>query len=326
MMMLRDGVVRASAGLVGLAVLVGSALGEDRSDAATRLAEARAAYEAALAELRAAEAAAAADGVAQAEPAPDVEGAAAATAGAGVVAAQPDASAPALPGEERTGGGFFDWDAWEKSIDIGITGASGNTENLSLRLDVGAARNTPETETKLAALYRMSSEDGNTTENRFRFDVFNDWLPPEGSRIRWWAKGAYEFDDFQAWDHRVSASAGVGYEIVKNDKHVLVGRLGLGGSQTFGDQEDFRPEAVAGLDYTYQIKQNQKLTAGTEFLLDVSDVDFWRSNSYLRYEAVIDPESGMNFKTGVTHRYDSRPGDDVEKSDLEYFATLGWKF
>ena len=42
MMMLRDGVFRASAALVGLAVLAGASWGGDRSDAATRLAEARA--------------------------------------------------------------------------------------------------------------------------------------------------------------------------------------------------------------------------------------------------------------------------------------------
>src|SRR5690606_23252671 len=149
-------------------------------------------------------------------------------------------------------------------------------DNLNLRMQLSAERITAKMETKTAALYRMAQQDNETTENRFRFDVFNDWLPPEGSKIRWWAKGAYEFDDFQAWDHRVSASAGIGYELINNDKHTLVGRLGFGGSQTFGDEEEFRPEAIVGLDYSFQIATNQKLTAGTEFLVDVSDVDQWR--------------------------------------------------
>jgi putative salt-induced outer membrane protein len=223
--------------------------------------------------------------------------------------------------------GFFDLDSWDKSIDIGITGASGNSDNLNARVQLSAERKTSKMESKASALYRLSQSDGDNTENRFRFDLSNDWLPPEGSKIRWWARGAYEYDEFQAWDHRLSASGGLGYELINNDKHTLVGRLGLGGSQTFGDDnEEFRPELVAGLDYAYQIKENQRFVAGTEILLDVSDTDFWRTNSFARYEALIDPTNGLNFKTGITHRYDSEPGGDVDKSDFEYFATLGWTF
>lgn len=313
-------------GIAGAAILVsvaGTADASDVSDAAGKLAEARAAYEAALAGLRAAEAELAAAEAAETGGASG-EGLRS-QAGASNVRAQPEGEVPAEATEPEPG--FLSWEAWQKSIDIGVTGASGNSENLNLRIQLGAERNTDKMETKASALYRLSKQGSENTENRFRFDVFNDWLPPEGSKIRWWAKGAYEFDEFQAWDHRVSASGGIGYEFIDNDKHTLVGRLGFGGSQTFGDEdEDFRPEAVAGVDYTFRIKDGQKFTAGTEFLFDVSDTDAWRNNSYAQYEAVIDAESGMNFKTGVTNRYDSEPGEDTKKNDLEYFATLGWTF
>lgn len=288
------------------------------TDAASRVAEARAAYEKALAELRVAEAE-----LAQAEAGRPVA--------ADTQDAQPEnaSTADAMPPAEVLAKepGFFDLSSWDKSIDIGITGASGNSDNLNARIQLSAERKTLKLESKASALYRLSQTDGDNTENRFRFDLSNDWLPPEGSKIRWWARGAYEYDEFQAWDHRVSASGGIGYELINNDKHTLVGRLGLGGSQTFGDDnEEFRPEVVAGLDYAYQIKDNQRFVAGTEILLDVSDTDFWRTNSFARYEALIDPTSGLNFKTGITHRYDSEPGGDVDKSDFEYFATLGWTF
>jgi putative salt-induced outer membrane protein YdiY len=310
-------------GLAGVLALAGFAGGASASDgdAANRVAEARAAYERALAELRAAEAALEAAraeaGVGEAET-------------AGGAGAQPEAtSAPAVEGEaaEQPDSGFFSWDSWEKSIDIGLTGASGNSENTNFRVQLGAERLTKEMETKIAALYRYSKSDGEETENRFRADIFNDWLPPEGSKIRWWAKGSYEYDEFQSWDQRVTAAAGLGYELIKNDKHTLVGRLGFGGSQTIGGpDEEFRPEAIAGLDYAFKISERQKFEAGTEFLLDVSDTEQWRNNTFARYEAVLDAESGMNFKTGVTNRYDSAPGGDAKKNDLEYFATLGWTF
>jgi len=308
-------------GLLGAWMLVGGAgmaLASGTDDAASRLAEARAAYERALAELRAAEAA-------LAETEVEAEPTAPAVITAAEVRVQPEvASEPAEAVPEK---GFLSWDAWDKTIDIGLNGASGNSESLTLRLQIGAERNTDKMETRANALYRLSRQSSGTTENRFRFDLLNDWLPPEGSKIRWWARGSYEYDQFQAWDHRVSVSGGIGYEIVNNDKHTLVGRAGLGGSQTFGDDdEDFRPEAVLGLDYTYRIDERQKLAAGTEYLLDVSEIENWRTNSFARYEVLIDPNSGMNFKTGVTHRYDSNPGGSAKKNDTEYFATIGWRF
>lgn len=302
-----------------IAGVAGVAVGSDGTDAATRLAEAREAYERALSELRAAEAELAA---ARAETG---VGRVSDEAAASGVVAQPETDAPPAETEARDTG-FLSWEAWDKSIDIGINGSSGNSEIVNARVQLAGERITETMETRASALYRVSKQDGETSENRFRFDVLNDWIPRD-SKIRWWAKGAYEFDEFQAWDHRLSASAGLGYEFVDNDKHTLVGRAGFGGSQTFGDDdEDFRPELVLGLDYRYRIADNQTFTAGTEYLLDVSDTENWRTNTFAQYEAVIDESSGMNFKTGVSHRYDSSPGGDTKKNDLEYFATLGWKF
>ncbi|MFK7883205.1 MAG: YdiY family protein [Phycisphaerales bacterium] len=294
-------------GFSGQALAAGSKTGS-----AARLAEARAAYESALEELRAAEA----ELVTETENSKESTETARASSGVSAIAAQPE-------GEP----GFFDWNAWEKSVDVGINGASGNSENLNLRILLGAERNTDKMETSLSALYRLTTSDGDETENRFRFDIRNDWLPPEGSKIRWWAQGSYEFDEFQEWDSRVSGAAGIGYEIIKNDKHTLIGRLGFGGSQTFGDMdEDFRPEAVAGLDYTWNIKDGQQFTAGTEVFLDVSETENFRANSYAQYEVLLDAESNLTFKTGIAHRYDSEPGATAERSDVEYYASMGWKF
>lgn len=313
----RDPLRSGLASILAVSLLTGLAFGTHDRDAASQLAEARVAYEKALADLRAAEAALAEATLKESGSADTGQPSDVSAPSPGENTVPPEAIAPEP--------GFFDWRAWEKSIDIGITGASGNSDNLNARLAFGAERRTDKVETKLAALYRLSKQESDTTENRFRLDVFNDWLPPEGSRIRWWAQGAYEYDEFQEWDHRLSAAAGIGYELIKNDKHTLVGRLGLGASQTFGDVEEFRPEAIAALDYAYQIKENQRFTAGTEFRVDVSEIENWRNNSFAQYEALIDAESNLTFKTGVTNRYDSNPGD-AEKNDLEYFASLGWKF
>lgn len=318
--MSKQNTVKVALAATALFGAAGTAFAADTTSAAERLLEAEAAFEAALAELEAARAEVAAEGS-------DASGTDSAAAGASPVVAVGLAAQPEAQPETQPETGFFEWNAWEKSIDIGLNGASGNSENVNFRINLGAERKTDKMETSLNALYRLTTSDGDETENRFRFDVRNDWLPPEGSKIRWWAQGSYEFDEFQAWDSRVAGAAGIGYEFINNDKHTLIGRLGFGGSQTFGDMdEDFRPEAVAGLDYVWNIKEGQQFKAGTEILLDVSETENFRVNSYAEYEVLLDEDSNLTFKTGVANRYDSNPGGTAEKSDVEYYATMGWKF
>lgn len=308
---------------VCFATLANPALGNAYSGKG-RLEEARASYKSALAALQAAEAEFRA-----LEAAAQPVG----TGGSAVTDTRPTTGTPADDGVvspviTNPPRGFIDWQSWNKLITFGLNGSAGNSDALSGHLTVGLDRELRRHKTRVDALYRTSQRDGRDTENRLQVDLRHDWLPPADGRWRWWIKGTYEFDEFQSWDHRASGHAGVGYDMFKKPETSLVWRMGLGGSQTFGgEDDDFAPEALLpGVDSAKQIKQDQRFVLGTELFFDLSEAEEYRVNSSLNYEITIERETGMILRTGVDHRFESEPGGGVDRSDFNHFVSLGWRF
>ncbi len=297
------------------------ALGADTADTAldrldtarTRLAEARAALEAAQQEFDAA--------VAERErvqPATD----AAPQNGAGD-AGDSGATTPEPPSKSF-------WRGWDSSVELGITGSDGNSEAFNFRTAIDAERLTEQMETKLGLSYRYGTQNGVQNTNRLDIHGRNDWLFP-ASRWRSFVQGAYEYDEFQNWDSRISGFAGLGYELIRPEDQArdmsLLARAGLGGSQTIGgSNEMFRPEALLALDYNWNIKEGQRFYVTTELFPSLGEAGDFRWNTNMGYEIVLDAESNLYLKLGIEDRYDSNPGASAKRNDIDYYVTLGWKF
>ncbi len=218
------------------------------------------------------------------------------------------------------------WEGWEGSVAVGASGSSGNTERLSFRLGVEGKRIVETMETKAGIVYALGTEDSETTENKFRFDIRNDWLIKD-SRWRYFAQGTAEYDDFQAWDWRLSGAGGVGYEFIENDRTLLIGRVGLGASKEIGgDNEDVVPELVLGADFEHKLTERQKVFATIDFYPALDDLGPYRFVGKAGWEILVDPEVNLTLKLGIEDRYDSTPGEGFKRNDLDYFALLAWNF
>jgi len=44
------------------------------------------------------------------------------------------------------------------------------------------------------------------------------------------------------------------------------------------------------------------------------------------YSILVDPELNMSLRLGVENRYNSNPGGNDKKNDLDYFLALVWAF
>ena len=222
-------------------------------------------------------------------------------------------------------GGF--WSGWDGSVAFGLTGNSGNTENLSLRGTIGAKRTSERYETTLGFLYAYSNQDSDTTENRARFDARNDWLFGEGNRWRYFISGFAEYDEFQDWDFRLGLFNGVGYDFIKSERTTLTGRAGFGVVSDFGgDDDDVRLEGLLGIDWTHQLNDRNKLYASATYYPDFTDIPEFRLEAKAGWEIKLDETNGMFLNLGIEDRYDSNPGGDSVNNDIAYFALLGWNF
>ena len=301
---------------IALLVLSGTALASDRSDAIARAHErveaAQQALEAAQAELAAAQA--------QAESTQSTTQTTTQTTSA----AQPENAAPEQAAQATQP---LAWnEGWDYNFSAGISGAAGNNENFAGRVTLGGERLTEAMETRIHASYLYATSDGARSASRGELGINNDWLL-EGP-WRYFAEAKYEYDEFQAYQHRLSGAVGVGYEFINTDKTTLIGRAGLGGSYEFGKNADekFIPEGVLGLDWTHQLSANTKLAASTTYYPSFDDFGEFRWNNSAGIEVLLDAETGMTMNAGIEHRHDSTPGMNIKPNDVNYYMGVGWKF
>lgn len=219
------------------------------------------------------------------------------------------------------------WEGWDSTVAVGLNGSTGNTERFNLRAGLNTERLTDHMESRGALVYSLGTDEGNTTENKFKALARNDWLVPS-SPWRYFARGTAEYDEFQEWDWLLTANGGVGYEFINDDEFLLVGRLGGGVSQKVGGDvsgDRFRVEALIGGDFVWTINETQKLFVTADFFPAINDYPQYRIESLGGYEIAINQELGLSLQLGYDLKYDSDPGD-AKRTDLDYFAMLAWKF
>lgn len=255
----------------------------------------------------------------------------AATAGVlvcGTASAQPETEVDDPEAEEVVGEvtdhSFFR--GWDGSAEVGMNGSTGNTERFNLRAGLNLERDTERMFTVSSLTYTYAEEDGNDTENRLRFQLRNDWKFPDS---RWFvfAQANAEYDEFQDWDARVDGFLGLGYRFIDTERTRLNGRLGVGLSYEIGGEDNnIRPEGLAGVDFRHQITERQLFRADSEYLPEFEDFSKYRIRSRASYEILVDPEVNLTLKLGIENRYDSDPGEGFERNDFDYFAVLAWSF
>jgi putative salt-induced outer membrane protein YdiY len=221
------------------------------------------------------------------------------------------------------------WSGWTRSVEFGLTGSAGNTENLNIRAIFETERETAQLRTLLRFRYLYGEDEGNVSENEGRVRGENDWLFP-GERYFVFAFGVYEFDEFQDWDTRLQLFGGLGYEFLKErallangqDRATLTGRLGAGATREFGGSDDtWHPEALIGLDFVWEINDRNTFAAGTEVFPALDDFGEVRTVSYATYDVLLAEETDLRLRLGVEHEYDSDAGD-AKENDVKYFVTI----
>lgn len=239
------------------------------------------------------------------------------------VSLQPESAAPPPPPVEHDTP-FLS--AWHGKVELGLNGSAGNSESLNVRGVLGLERKTDELDTRLWANYSYATSEGDKDKSRGELGGRNDWMFKESAWLVF-ADALVEYDEFQAWDWRVSGHAGLGYAFIKDEKTTLLGRAGLGFNQTLGGpDEKFTPEGLLGIDASHQLTARQRISGSVDYLPSLRHFPEFRLVAKVGWEILVDPETKMSLKIGAEDRYDSTPGDDAKKNDIDYFAMLVWSF
>jgi len=210
-------------------------------------------------------------------------------------------------------------------IELGLSGASGNSRNSDLRLGYQRRADSAEQHSLLKSGYQRESSNGQTEENDFFTELTHDWLMPQSRWFRF-AQGRYDWDDFEDWDSRIAVSGGSGYLFADRPGLRMAGRLGLGLSQTFGGDDDkLSPEGIVGFDSNWQVNDRQSLEASNTLYLQLDELGELRNLTSLAWLIKLDQFNGLNLKFGAENEYESDTGGDSRSNDFKYNLSLTWE-
>jgi putative salt-induced outer membrane protein YdiY len=216
---------------------------------------------------------------------------------------------------------------WNKQIQLGFTGSSGNSETQDVLVGVRGSFADETKRWQFDSGYFRASTDGSSTKNQAFAMLLRDFLFP-GKKYFAFATTRYDWDQFQEWDHRLSLAGGLGYAFIDRETFDLRGRAGIGTTKTFGSpgDDEWVPEAVLGLETEWLPAERQKVTAYTTFFPSLSDLGEFRNLTGVDWSLSIADGLGLSLNVGVQNEYESDVAPGIEKNDLLYRAALLYDF
>ena len=216
-----------------------------------------------------------------------------------------------------------DAEGWERSIEFGLTGSEGNTVTRDVVAAIDAASEDDARRWKLEARYFRTTADRETTRSQGRARILRDWLIP-GRRHFAFAEARYDYDQFEAFDHRVSLGAGPGVDLVDRPKLALRGRSGLFLTRTFGSpgRDRIDPEASFGAELEWRPNERNDFELANTVRFSLREPGDLRNLTRVSWKTRISEEAGLSFKLGLENEWESEVLEDERANDLTYYGSL----
>ncbi len=216
-------------------------------------------------------------------------------------------------------------DGWENSAELGLNGATGNTESLTLQSGARFKRKSDWTMFDLRLLQNRTSNAGAISQNNVL--LYSDF-ERKIAQSKWntFIKQGLEYDELRNSNLRYFANSGLGYSWIDRDGLLLSTRFGAGASREFGGLSNrWTPEALFGGTYEHQVNPRNKLVAKFDYFPAWDDFSNFRTITDLAWEYLLSEERNLSLKLGALHRYDNQP-NGARPNDLNYSALLLYKF
>ena len=213
---------------------------------------------------------------------------------------------------------------WEGSVELGLNGQNGNSNSESLRVGFDLSRETPRTNWDVDFNYNKAHNENVESQNNAYF--LSSWdYKLDSPRWTAYSKLGLEYDEFKDFDLRLFTNGGLGYDFIKTPVTTIRGRFGSGVSREFdAPDEQWKPEAVFGLDLEHQLSKRQKIKIINDYSPNWSDFSDYRLVTDASWQLLLDAEANLSLKIGALNRYDSTSSADVKANDLNYSVLLLW--
>lgn len=232
---------------------------------------------------------------------------------------QPAPEAEAEPEEPKV--------KWESRIELGANGQSGNSDTTSLFAAFGTKRTDDVSTFLVEATYRLTTDDGDTTANRFfARERFERRLTKPESRWSAYIQATQEFDEFKDYDFRWTLTVGPQYDIIRGDKTLWNVYAGLGAAQELGgSDEDVKFIGLLGTFVEHKFNDRVTISARGEYEPVLEDFDDYILRGNAALNVSLNDSGSLKLSLGVADEYQSEPGN-AEHNDFYYYATIVYSF
>lgn len=215
-------------------------------------------------------------------------------------------------------------DGFETSLSLGLTVTDGNSEtlqaNASLRSEgrreeLGAVR------AGLDANYGESKIDGRNETTVENARLFVNLQKTLSARTFASLDNSLLYDDIARIDYRGIVAPGLGVYLIKTDQTSL--SVESAPAYIWEKVADARDDYFAfrfAQRATHALSPTAKLWQSLEYLPKAEDFGDYLLNAEIGAEAAM--TARMNLRLALQNKYDSTPGDDLEKHDLTLIAGI----
>jgi putative salt-induced outer membrane protein len=220
---------------------------------------------------------------------------------------------------------------WEKYLELSYVITTGNTDssNMSAKVDIAKEGDKNRYFLKGNALYGEENDE----ETKNKLSLSTRWERIFSKRLFGFLSANYKEDKFSGYDYSVGGGPGLGYDIVKSEKHNLKGLISSPYYyDRFSDPPDSKARSdsylsgKAEVDYTWQILENLTFDQTVDFLISFEDNEKENKEKFfIDSETALKVKINKNISLGVSYLidYQNLPPSHVKKhTDTTFLTSL----
>lgn len=216
---------------------------------------------------------------------------------------------------------------WKGSLGLQGAGKSATgSSNFFFRAAVGVEWKSLLDTVKIDGVYYFATSDGVTSDNKA--SAVAEWNRDfkEASRWFFFSRAEWEMDQLFAWEQRVGAYVGAGFQAIEEEDWHLTLKVAPGAERVFGNVERWFPNLLMRVESKWKLDGVWALHANAEYLPDLAN--FTEDYTIYAEAKLIGKMSfleGLAFETGVSNEYDTFQPDGGT-NDFRYYAGLRYEF
>ncbi len=203
---------------------------------------------------------------------------------------------------------------WSGSGEFGLVSTTGNTDSFALNLKMELIKTTESWRYRFGATVLATSEDSVKDNERYQIEAQADRKINEKSYV--FGVYRYDADKFGAYDPSQTFTIGYGRELMKSEKHVLIGEIG-GGYRKLEDRigGETNSDAIVRflLDDKWQVFET---TIWTNRLL----IETGSNNTFTQFNTGV--AVSMTDKFALKVGFEARNNSDLPPGDSEKTDTI----